>query len=122
MLVNIDLFFINYIPPEFKIITLQLYNKFLTEILHNRYKIVKNDVLLETDQVARSVAKTLYDKNEQENYVTYLGILVGIKRAQFGAEIIASSYVIYRDKVGNEYTVYSLYKNGSTSVNKLLGL
>ena len=77
---------------------------------------------LETDQVAKSVAKTLYDKNEQENYVTYLGTLVGIKRAQFSAEITASSYVIYRDKAGNEYTVYSPYKNGSTSVNKLLGL
>ena len=30
VLVNIELFSINYIPPKFKIITLQLYNKFLT--------------------------------------------------------------------------------------------
>ena len=32
----------------------------------------------------------------------------------------ASAYVIYRDKAGNQYTVYSPYKNGSTTINRLL--
>ena len=30
-------------------------------------------------------------------------------------------YVIYKDKTGNTYTVYSQYPNGSTSVYDLLG-
>ena len=33
----------------------------------------------------------------------------------------AASYVIYKDKTGNTYTVYSQYPNGSTSVYDLLG-
>ena len=33
----------------------------------------------------------------------------------------ASSYVTYKDKSGNEYTVYAPYTKGSTSVNQLLG-
>ena len=60
-----------------------------------------------------------YEENEKQNYVTYLGTLVGIPRAQFDRQITASAYVIYKDKAGNEYTVYAPYQNGSTSVNAL---
>ena len=75
---------------------------------------------LDTPKIAQSVGKVNYEVNEEKNYVTYLGTLVGIPRAQFDAEITASAYVIYKDKAGNEYTVYSPYKNGSTTVNTLL--
>ena len=34
--------------------------------------------------------------------------------------MIAAAYVIYKDKAGNKYTVYSQYPNVSTSVYKLL--
>ena len=63
-----------------------------------------------------------FDINKEENYITYLGTLVGIPRSQFGLEITASAYIIYKDKTGNEYTVYSPYKKGSTTINKLLEL
>ena len=33
----------------------------------------------------------------------------------------AAAYVTYKDKAGNEYTVYSQYPNGSISVLDLLG-
>ena len=33
----------------------------------------------------------------------------------------AAAYVIYKDKAGNKYTVYSQYPNESTSVYDLLG-
>ena len=75
---------------------------------------------LDTPKIARSVAKVNYEVNESENYITYLGTLVGIPSAQFDTEITASAYVIYKDKAGNKYTVYSPYKNGSTTVNTLL--
>lgn len=75
---------------------------------------------LDTLNIARSVGKVNYEVNEEENYVTYLGTLVGIPSSQFDAEITASSYVIYKDKKGNEYKVYSPYKKGSTTVNTLL--
>ena len=68
---------------------------------------------------ARSIGKVNYEENEKQNYVTYLGTLVGIPRAQFDRQITASAYVIYKDKAGNEYTVYAPYQNGSTSVNAL---
>ena len=76
---------------------------------------------LSTPKVAKSVAKALYEVNEKENYVTYLGTIVNIPEAQFDRQITASSYVTYQDKAGNEYTVYSPYSNGSTSVNDILG-
>ena len=69
---------------------------------------------------ARSIGKVNYETNTEQNYVTYLGTLVGIPRAQFDRQITASAYVIYKDKAGNEYTVYAPYQNGSTSVNALL--
>ncbi|MGN1033560.1 MAG: InlB B-repeat-containing protein, partial [Intestinibacter sp.] len=78
------------------------------------------ELTLDTPKIARSVGKVNYEVNEAQNYVTYLGTLVGIPRAQFDAEITASAYVIYKDKAGNKYTVYSPYKNGSTTINKLL--
>ncbi|MGM9530628.1 InlB B-repeat-containing protein [Intestinibacter sp.] len=69
---------------------------------------------------AKSVGKVNYEINEKENYITYLGTIVDIPRAQFDRQMTASAYVIYKDKAGNEYTVYALYQNGSTSVNRLL--
>ena len=75
---------------------------------------------LDTPQIAQSVGNVNYEVNEEKNYVTYLGTLVGIPRAQFDKAITASSYVIYKDKAGNEYIVYAPYKNGSTSINQLL--
>ncbi|MDY4575711.1 MAG: alpha/beta fold hydrolase [Intestinibacter sp.] len=76
---------------------------------------------LNTSGIARSVGKVNYEVNEEKNYVTYLGTIINIPEAQFDTEMTASSYVIYKDKAGNEYTVYSPYKNTSTTVNKLLG-
>ena len=75
---------------------------------------------LDTPNIARSVGKVNYEVNEEKNYVTYLGTLVNIPSSQFDAEITASAYVIYKDKAGNQYTVYSPYKNGSTTINRLL--
>ena len=77
---------------------------------------------LETPKAARSVGKVNYEVNEEKNYITYLGTLINISDSQFDTNITASSYVIYKDKSGNEYTVYSPYKNGSTTINKLLGV
>ncbi|WP_455543564.1 InlB B-repeat-containing protein, partial [Intestinibacter sp.] len=77
---------------------------------------------LDTKKVAKSVGKNIYESNEEENYVTYLGTLLNIPKSQFGREITAASYVTYKDKAGNEYTVYAPYKNGATTVNNLLGL
>ncbi|MGN1032474.1 MAG: leucine-rich repeat protein, partial [Intestinibacter sp.] len=77
---------------------------------------------LDTEKAARSVGKVNYEVNEQQNYVTYLGTIINIPRAQFDAEMTASAYVIYKDKAGNEYTVYSNYPNQSTSIKKLLGI
>ncbi|MGM9536683.1 MAG: InlB B-repeat-containing protein, partial [Intestinibacter sp.] len=75
---------------------------------------------LDTPKVARSIGKVNYEVNEEENYVTYLGTLVNIPKAQFDRQMTAAAYVIYKDKAGNKYTVYSQYPNGSTSVYKLL--
>lgn len=75
---------------------------------------------LDTAQIAKSVGKVNYETNQKENYVIYLGTLVNISREQFDRQITASSYVIYKDKAGNKYTVYSQYPNGSKSVNDLL--
>ena len=75
---------------------------------------------LDTPQIAKSVGKVNYEVNKEENYVTYLGTLVGIEKSQFDRPITASSYVIYKDKAGNQYKVYSPYKKGSTTVNTLL--
>ncbi|MDY4573776.1 MAG: hypothetical protein SPD90_01825, partial [Intestinibacter sp.] len=74
---------------------------------------------LDTPKVAKSIGKVNYEVNEKENYVTYLGTIVNIERANFDKELTASSYVTYKDKAGHIYTVYSPYKNGSTSVSKL---
>ena len=65
---------------------------------------------------------TRRESNEKENYVTYLGSIVNIPRAQFDRAITASSYVKYKDNKGNEYTVYSPYKDGSVSVNAVTKL
>lgn len=73
---------------------------------------------LDNKKASKSIANVLYEKNE--NYMIYLGTLVNIPSSQFDREITATSYVTYKDKKGNEYTVYSPYKNISTSVNKLI--
>ena len=77
---------------------------------------------LDTPNTARSIAKALYEENKEENYVVYLGTIINIPRAQFATPMTAASYIIYEDKAGNEYTAYAPYKNGSTSVNSLLGI
>ena len=59
------------------------------------------------------------ESNEKENYVTYLGTLVNIPRTQFDRKMTATAYVIYKDKQGNQYTVYAPYAKGSISVNDL---
>ena len=76
---------------------------------------------LDTPNVAKSVANTLYEVNKEQNYVTYLGTIVNIPKAQFERQMTASSYVVYKDKTGHQYTVYSPYSNGSISVLDLLG-
>ena len=53
--------------------------------------------------------------------MTYLGTIVNIPEVQFNRPMTAASYVIYKDKAGNQYTVYSQYPNGSISVYDLLG-
>ncbi len=84
--------------------------------------LAKDEALtLNTPKVARSIGKVNYEVNQKENYVTYLGTIVGISKTQFERKMTAASYVIYKDKAGNEYTVYSPYKNGSISVFDLLG-
>lgn len=77
---------------------------------------------LDTPKIAKSVANVLYESNEKENYVTYLGSIVNIPRAQFDRAMTASSYVKYKDSKGNEYIVYSPYKGGAISVNELTKL
>ncbi|MGM9530260.1 DUF4430 domain-containing protein [Intestinibacter sp.] len=76
---------------------------------------------LDNKKAARSIGKVNYEVNKEENYVTYLGTIINIPETQFDREMTAASYVIYKDKVGNEYKVYSQYPNKSTSVYKLLG-
>ena len=76
---------------------------------------------LNTPNVAKSVANTLYEANKEQNYVTYLGTIVNIPKAQFERQITASAYVIYKDKAGHEYAVYAPYSKGSVSVLDLLG-
>ncbi len=75
---------------------------------------------LSTSKIVRSVGKVNYEVNKEENYVVYLGTLVEISRTNFDQQITAASYVIYKDKAGNKYTVYSQYPKGSISVNQLL--
>lgn len=77
---------------------------------------------LNTSKAAVSKAKAIYEKNEKENYVVYLGTLVNLPRDYFARDIAASAYVKYKDSKGNEYTVYAPYSKGSISINKLLGL
>ncbi|MGM9532166.1 leucine-rich repeat protein, partial [Intestinibacter sp.] len=78
-------------------------------------------LILDNKKAARSIGKVNYEVNKDENYVTYLGTIINIPEAQFEREMTAASYVIYRDKAGNEYTVYSQYPNGSISVLDILG-
>ncbi|MGN1032630.1 MAG: InlB B-repeat-containing protein, partial [Intestinibacter sp.] len=76
---------------------------------------------LDTQKAARSIGKVNYEVNKEQNYVTYLGTISNIPNAQFERQMTASAYVTYKDKAGNEYTVYSPYPNGSISVLDLLG-
>ena len=76
---------------------------------------------LDTPNVAKSVANTLYEVNKEQNYLTYLGTIVNIPKAQFERQMTASAYVVYKDKAGHQYTVYAPYANGSISVLDLLG-
>ena len=76
---------------------------------------------LDTPNVAKSVANTLYEVNKEQNYLTYLGTIVNIPKAQFERQMTASAYVVYKDKAGHQYTVYAPYANGSVSVLDLLG-
>ncbi len=75
---------------------------------------------LDTPKVAKSVANVLYSENKEEKSITYLGTIVNIPKSQFNREMTASSYVKYKDKAGNTYTVYSPYKNTSVTINNLL--
>lgn len=74
---------------------------------------------LDTANIVKSVAKAMYEVNTEQNYVTYLGTLVNIPRTQFNRKMTATAYVIYKDKQGNQYTVYAPYAKGSISVNDL---
>lgn len=76
---------------------------------------------LDTPKVAISKANVLYQVDYDQNFMTYLGTIVNIPEAQFNRPMTAASYVIYKDKAGNQYTVYSQYPNGSISVYDLLG-
>lgn len=75
---------------------------------------------LDNKKAARSMGKVNYEVNKEENSITYLGTLAYIPKAQFDRELTSVAYVIYKDKAGNEYKVYSPYSNGTISVNKLL--
>ncbi len=77
---------------------------------------------LNTAKVAKSVAKVAYEENKEQNYVTYLGTIVNMPKSQFGREMTAASYVIYKDKQGNQYEVYSPYASGTITINDLLGI
>ena len=76
---------------------------------------------LDTKKAARSIGKVNYEVNKEQNYITYLGTIVNIPKVQFERQLTAASYVIYKDKAGNQYTIYSQYPNGSISVLDLLG-
>ena len=76
---------------------------------------------LDTPKAAKSIGRVNYEVNKEQNYITYLGTISNIPKAQFERQMIAASYVIYKDKAGNEYTVYSQYPNGSISVLDILG-
>ena len=43
-----------------------------------------------------------------------------MKISQFERQMTASYYVKYKDKAGNEYTVYSPYTKGSISISQLI--
>lgn len=73
---------------------------------------------LDTPKVAKSLGKVNYE--ETRDYVTYLGSIVNIPDTQFDRQMTASAYVVYKDKAGNEYTVYAPYERGSISINELL--
>ena len=75
---------------------------------------------LDTAKIDKSVAKVMYEVNQEQNYVTYLGTIVNIPRTQFDRKMTASGYVIYKDKQGNQYIVYAPYNKGSINVNDLL--
>ena len=76
---------------------------------------------LENQKAVKSIAKVNYEVNKEQNYVTYLGTIVNIPKAQFERQMTASAYVVYKDKAGHQYTVYAPYANGSISVLDLLG-
>ena len=76
---------------------------------------------LDNKKAAKSIGKVNYEVNKDENYVTYLGTIINIPEAQFEREMTAAAYVTYKDKAGNEYTVYSQYPNGSISILDILG-
>ena len=81
----------------------------------------ENETLtLDTNNVAKSVGKVNYEVNKEENSITYLGTVVNIPKDKFDTQITASAYVKYKDKSGNEYTVYAPYLNTSISVNQLI--
>lgn len=73
---------------------------------------------LDTPKIAKSLGTVNYE--EGKDFVTYLGSIVNIPDTQFDRQMTASAYVVYRDKAGNEYTVYAPYKTGSISVNDFL--
>ena len=75
---------------------------------------------LDTKKVAKSIGKVNYETNKEENSVTYLGTIINMPRSQFDRQMTASSYVKYKDKAGNEYTVYSPYTKGSISISQLI--
>ena len=72
---------------------------------------------LKTKNVAKSVGRVNYEVNIEENYIVYLGTLINVPESKRDTYISASAYVIYEDKVGNQYTVYDCY---TTTINNLL--
>lgn len=97
------------------------------EIIEKGTLIIPADLLsegealtLDTKKVAKSIGKVNYETNKEENSVTYLGTIINMPRSQFDRQMTASSYIKYKDKAGNEYTVYSPYTKGSISINKLI--
>ncbi|MGM9534224.1 MAG: leucine-rich repeat protein, partial [Intestinibacter sp.] len=72
------------------------------------------ELTLDTKKAAKSIGKVNYEVNKEQNYLTYLGTIGNIPNTQFDRQMTAVAYVIYKDKAGNEYTVYSQYPNGST--------
>lgn len=96
--------------------TLMIPEKMLTDIPEDTYYGFRMPTL-KTSKVAKSIGKVNYEVNKEENYVVYLGTLINIPESQRGTNIVASAYVTYEDKAGNQYTVYDRY---STSINKLI--